>query len=174
MIYTITHSKIRFEYLCPKPSDINIEDIAHSLSHICRFTGHTKFHASVAQHSLILSRLVSPENALWALLHDGAECYLNDLSSPLKKVINGNYNFLHDLFLERICEKFHLPKEEPEEVRRMDRILTVNELWQLIDDSYEEEGIPRLDITIEQIDPPEAKLRFLERFIELYDQHITK
>lgn len=164
MIYTVTHSKVRFEYLNPKVSDINLEDIAHSLSQICRFTGHTIFPYSVSQHSCILSELVHEENQLWALFHDAPECFMNDLSSPLKKIINGNYGFLHDLFARRICEKFNLPYEEPEEVRVLDRILTINELWQLIDDSYEEEGIPRLDIKIIPWEAKRAKQAFYDHY----------
>lgn len=164
MIYTILHSKTRFDYLNPKVGDIHLEDIAHSLSHICRFTGHTISHFSVSQHSIILSGLVSEENRLWALFHDAPETYVNDLSSPLKKIINGNYGFLHDLFMRRICEKFNLPYEEPEEVKVLDRILTINELWQLIDDSYEEDGIPHLDIKIIPWEAKRAKQAFYDHY----------
>ena len=38
--------------LDPKPEDICIEDIAHALSNICRFTGHTKKFYSVGEHSI--------------------------------------------------------------------------------------------------------------------------
>jgi hypothetical protein len=79
-------------------------------------------------------------------------------------VVNGNYNFLHDLFARRICEKFNLPYEEPEEVKRLDKILTINELWQLIDDTYEEDGIPRLDIKIIPWEAKRAKQAFYDHY----------
>ncbi len=47
----------------PDPDTINIEDIAHHLSMLCRFTGAVKKFYSVAEHSWLLSRFVSPENA---------------------------------------------------------------------------------------------------------------
>lgn len=70
--------------LSPRPQDVQIDDIAHALSKICRFGGHTPYHMSVAQHSVLVSRLVQPELALLALLHDSTEAYVGDVVSPLK------------------------------------------------------------------------------------------
>ena len=45
----------------PDPSQINIEDIAHDLSMLCRFNGQcTKFY-SVAEHSVRMSHEIAPE-----------------------------------------------------------------------------------------------------------------
>lgn len=35
--------------------DVNVRDIAHALSNIARWNGHTLFHISVAQHSVLTS-----------------------------------------------------------------------------------------------------------------------
>lgn len=75
--------------LALQPEDICIEDIAHHLSLICRYVGACPFHYSVAQHSLIVSNLMAAQSptreaALAGLLHDAAEAYLNDISSPVK------------------------------------------------------------------------------------------
>lgn len=72
-----------------RPDDICIEDIAHHLSNICRYTGACPKHFSVAQHSLYVSSLMyqaheSYEAALAGLLHDAAEAYFNDIASPVK------------------------------------------------------------------------------------------
>jgi hypothetical protein len=77
-----------------KADDVCLEDIAHALSMICRFNGHTKFHYSVAQHSVHGSLEFCASDidvrhdpllvSKWFLLHDAAEAYLNDMSSPVK------------------------------------------------------------------------------------------
>src|SRR5689334_10911717 len=77
-----TFSGEPFWPLDPQPEDIRIVDIAHALSLQCRFNGHTKFHYSVAQHSLIMSFNVPLQFALEALLHDAAEAYIGDLIRP--------------------------------------------------------------------------------------------
>lgn len=79
----------RFYVVEPRPEDVDIQDIAHALSLICRFNGHTRYHYSVAQHSAYCAQLAmawgcSPLIALYALLHDAAEAYCCDIPRPLK------------------------------------------------------------------------------------------
>ena len=115
--YIITYNKVKFMFNNPRLDSILIDDIAHSLSHICRFTGHVPFHYSVAQHSLIVSRYVSEKNKMWALMHDAPECYVNDLATPVKQFVTGEYIRIHDRIMDKICSKFHIyPRREPEEV----------------------------------------------------------
>jgi uncharacterized protein len=79
--------------------DIDIMDIAHSLSMQCRFAGHIPAFYSVAEHSVVAVRLyaealqVAPDelrgqHAYWSrsiLLHDADEAYLQDLVRPVKE-----------------------------------------------------------------------------------------
>lgn len=70
-----------------RASDIDIRDIAHHLSNICRYTGACPKFYSVAQHSVLVSRMLAehgPAMALAGLLHDAAEYVFNDLASPVK------------------------------------------------------------------------------------------
>jgi len=68
----------------PDPKSICIEDIANALSKICRWGGHISEFYSVAQHSILVSRLCEDENALVGLLHDASEAYYGDMVRPLK------------------------------------------------------------------------------------------
>src|ERR1035441_1601867 len=81
-----TFSGVRFWPLIPNPADIRIEDIAHALSNQCRFGGHTREFYSVAEHSVRVSQLCTPENALWGLLHDASEAYLSDVTAPITEL----------------------------------------------------------------------------------------
>lgn len=90
MSYITTISGIHFDPIEPKEDDINIKDIAHSLSLICRANGHTKYFYSVAQHSIACAkeakeRNESKEVIIGCLLHDASEAYLSDVTRPVKK-----------------------------------------------------------------------------------------
>lgn len=81
-----TYSGGRFYPHDPRPSDVRIDDIAHALSNMCRFTGHCSRFYSVAQHSVLVASLVPKPFRLQALLHDASEAYLVDLPRPLKRL----------------------------------------------------------------------------------------
>jgi hypothetical protein len=88
-----TFSGVGFDLLSPKPGDVRLKDIAHSLAHLNRFVGHTGKGYSVAEHSLWVWLVVSLEHPddyalqLEALLHDAQEAYIGDLSGPLKTTL---------------------------------------------------------------------------------------
>jgi hypothetical protein len=139
-----TASAGQFWPLDPQPDDVNIKDIAASLSRLCRYTGHLPLTESplfsdlapiysVAQHSVLVSRHVSPDAALWGLLHDAAEAYLNDLSRPLKRCLRQLFGDALDRIEEAIAqairERYRVPysPEIAEEVHRADVLVLVTE-----------------------------------------------
>ena len=76
------------------PADaIRIEDIAHHLAQLNRYTGAARRPYSVAEHSLGVVELmrhagvIDPSALLAGLMHDAHEAYTADLSSPMKLVI---------------------------------------------------------------------------------------
>lgn len=67
--------------------DPNIEDIAHALANICRWTGHTSRFYSVAEHCIRAAAIAPPECKLHVLMHDATEAYLGDVATPLKQLL---------------------------------------------------------------------------------------
>ncbi|MDX1570018.1 MAG: hypothetical protein R3200_05985 [Xanthomonadales bacterium] len=79
-----------FDPIDPDPAVIDLRDIAHALSFVPRFGGHSRLFYSVAQHSVLVRDLVAEQCAEdrilgAALLHDAAEAYLLDMPSPIKR-----------------------------------------------------------------------------------------
>src|SRR6478752_7418281 len=89
----------------PTPEMICIEDIAHALSLMCRFGGHTPTLYSVGQHSIHVSKLVGNKHKLAALLHDASEAYFMDIPRPIKKKVL-EYGPIEDKLMKVIAEKF--------------------------------------------------------------------
>lgn len=89
--YIETHSGEFYFLQDPSGVRVHFDDIARSLSRICRFQGHCKEFYSVAQHSVLVAEIVKiwhgdthPYLLKFALLHDAHEAYMADLSLPLK------------------------------------------------------------------------------------------
>lgn len=123
-IYTFTGR--RFWPLQPKAEEVALQDIAHALSNICRFTGHTNHFYSVAQHSVLVSRTVPAEFALWGLLHDASEAYLADISRPVKQQMPF-YQEAERRLEKVIASAFGLPWPMPAAVKEVDTRMLMTE-----------------------------------------------
>lgn len=125
--WILTHSGTHFWPLDPRPEEILIDDIAHSLSNQCRFTGHVRSFYSVAEHSLHVSWLCDEDKveAMWGLLHDASEAYLVDLPRPLKhhSEFGAPYRTVEAGLMRCIAERFSLPPDEPESVSKADKVM---------------------------------------------------
>lgn len=181
-----TASGGRFYPLDPRPREISIEDVAHALSNLCRFTGHVREFYSVAQHCVLVSRWVeevailggaSDEEAralaLEALLHDATEAYLNDVSTPVKRQADlAGYRAAEERLRLAIVERFGLPREESPLVKEGDRALLVAEARDLLPGGTEgfEAYVPSVEWSVRPIWPMSPKLAraaFLGRYQEL-------
>lgn len=133
-----THTGRSFRPLAPVAADIDIRDIAHALSHQCRFSGHVIVHYSVAEHSVRVAELLERWGLprwvqLWGLLHDASEAYLVDIPSPLKSTpIFAGYREAELRLMVAVCERFKLSIIEPDEVRKADAVLVATEARDLM------------------------------------------
>lgn len=87
--YLTTASGQRYRLTGPELDTPRIEDIAHHLAQINRFTGAASRPYSVAEHSLLCEHIAASEGAgpmarLCALMHDAHEAYTSDMASPAK------------------------------------------------------------------------------------------
>ncbi len=110
--YIVTNSGRQFFLERPTLKSINIKDIAHALSLLCRFNGHTKQFYSIAQHSVIVASLVAPKYALFGLLHDASEAYIGDVTSPLKRLLHSAYNPIERRIMDVVARKFGFVMDE--------------------------------------------------------------
>lgn len=112
----------------PRPEDVDIRDIAHALSMICRFTGHVSRFYSVAEHSLLVAKNLPVKYQAFGLLHDASEAYLTDVSGPLKSLVAlAEYKNLEIRATQCIFARFGLPFWIPEQVKSIDRSALVAE-----------------------------------------------
>jgi 5'-deoxynucleotidase YfbR-like HD superfamily hydrolase len=110
--YILTFSGIKFYPMEPRPEDIRIEDIAHSLSLMTRANGHFKHFFSVGQHSVNCAREAEARGytrriQLGCLLHDASESYISDITRPVKQYLNAYY-LIEEKLQRTIYEKFGL------------------------------------------------------------------
>lgn len=161
----------RFYILDPRPQDVALEDIAHALSLLTRFTGHTREFYSVAQHSVLVSRVCDSADAFDGLLHDGSEAYLADMNSPLKRSPEmARYRTAERHVQAAIAEHFGLNPKEPASVKQADRRLLVTEKRDLMAPSPTWEAfadVVPLPETITPWSPARAEREFLDRYAEL-------
>lgn len=143
-----------FDVTNPKPDLICIEDIAHALSNLCRFGGHTEQFFSVAEHSVWVAQNVRHKHKLAALLHDASEAYLVDIPTPIKKLLPDYYRWEYRL-MEVIAEKFGFQYPLHPDVQEADENALRAEWTDII-------NLKATDYTL--LRPQEAERRFLNYF----------
>lgn len=169
-------SGARFNYNKPEESDVTIDDIASALSNVCRFSGHLPRFYSVAQHLVNTSRIVSPENAFTALMHDTAEAFTNDLPTPLKWTLP-IFKELETKIESAMGQKFGFEFPYPPEIKEADTLMLMlekyyvkecNDEWPNYEQYTREYVEPyRQMVDLDSWQPRRAKREFLERFMEL-------
>ena len=160
------HSGTSFaDPLRPQPKEIHIADIAQGLTNESRFAGQRFI--SVAEHSLEVTKYTqilggSPQDCLYALLHDAAEAYLGDLPSWVKKHC-ADYRKFERRYIKAIMTRFGLPIKMPSMVKEADDWALTVETAKYFDCN-----------SIEGRDHIRTKSRFLDRFNNLYWTHLQE
>lgn len=157
----LIHSGILFDVFNPKPEDINIIDIAHALSNLCRYGGHCPNFYSVAQHSVLCSlQPGSLQEQMEFLMHDASEAYLIDLPRPIKRNMS-NYMEIEESLLKVICEHYKLTYPLSKRTHEIDNLILHFEY----DNFY-----TNPNLGFEFWSPGESKRRFIARYNELKSQ----
>ncbi len=152
---------------CLSPEDITIQDIAHALSNLCRFTGHSRTFYSVAQHCVLVSRIVPPPFKLAGLLHDADEAYLGDIAGPTKyRPDMAFYREAGHRIQKTIFEKFGADAGDYTEIKKADTELYEHEKVRLmrpdVAEPYRQPGF-----VFNIVGPYEAEMAFRNEFSQL-------
>ena len=164
----------------PDLGEIDVADIAHHLSLINRYSGATERPYSVAQHCVLVAHSLalakcSREIQFAGLVHDAAEAYLGDITSPVKRRLNslcaGIVDMLEEPVESAIARKLGAIYPWPPEVFDADLRMLVTERRDLLGDiqtrPWGVDVAPHADIQVLPWDATYAEGLWLARFSEL-------
>ena len=142
----MTYTKKMFDPLRPKAELVDIVDIAHALSMLCRANGHFRSFYSVGQHCIncaqeAKARGYSKRLQLACLLHDASEAYLSDVTRPVKAELP-RYKEIEDPLQEMLWHIWlqePLSKEEKAKVFEIDDAILAHEFVNLMGESIVEQ-----------------------------------
>ena len=155
MSYITTFTGKHFDPVNPDMSQVDIIDIAHALSLICRGNGHVQTFFSVGQHCINAAREAaalgySKRLVLACLLHDAGEAYMSDVPRPLKAAMP-EYVQIENRLLDLIYEKYLgsvLTEEEAALVKTIDDDLLYYDLRVLLNE-LSDKPAPKLHIQLD-------------------------
>lgn len=160
----------------PRAEDVHIEDIAHSLARLRRFNGHCQDYLSIAEHSVLVSKIGPDEEALERLLHDAAEFAIGDIISPIKRhpQVAAVIKPIEENIERAIAEAFDLVYPWSPSVHLADRLVVEEEQRRNVARSWRgayrtpdepPEGAEPIELM--RLEPEAAEALFLETFHEL-------
>jgi hypothetical protein len=154
----LVNSGVLFDVFNPEPELIQIEDIGHALSHLCRYGGHTPKFYSVAQHSVYCSYHPGTlKEQMQYLLHDASEAYMVDLPRPIKRNLP-EYRKTEDNLLEVILGFFEVNFPLSDSTHDVDNLILGYEYYNLFEIKNKK---------FDYWNPSKAKQIFVKRYYEL-------
>ena len=156
-------------------NEVDIKVIAHALSLQCRYAGHCKVFYSVAEHSVLMADALYESTgeasvAFEALMHDATEAYVTDIPRPMKAVLP-DFKRMEDEVYKLIADKFDLPPQISELVKKADSQIVKDERAQIMiesDNIWAVDDLDYLNVFIDGLSPTSAEREFLSAFI-FYD-----
>lgn len=93
------------------PGELTYKEVAHSLAHINRYSGHTCRPYSVAEHSLLCATIANAMGAsaahqLCVLMHDAHESIVGDVTSPVKQMIGPAWGAFEGQIQHQVLRSF--------------------------------------------------------------------
>jgi len=173
-----TFSKAKLDPWNPDPDQIRMIDIAHALSHICRFGGHCTEFYSVAQHCVLVSEYLWEKTkdivvSCAGLLHDASEAYMVDMPNPIKARLP-DYIKVEENLLSVIYKKFQIAPCTTF-VKNADMVLLATEARDLMDDPQDWNlNIKPWSVVINPVGPRQARNLFSERWKYFRDNNILE
>ncbi|MGM9936513.1 MAG: phosphohydrolase [Candidatus Ornithomonoglobus sp.] len=172
--YITTFTGKHFYPLKPDYRDINIEDIAHSLSLLCRANGHYKEFYSVADHCIdcayeALARGLDNYTALICLLHDACEAYISDIPRPVRADLNG-INEIENKLLTAIYHALagqSPTQEQCRSVKEIDDCMLYHEFLAKMGEPLKFCGTMRSDRSFATRAPSESEMEYIELYNKL-------
>jgi hypothetical protein len=162
-----------FDFTDMSDNVLDIYEIGTALSKLCRYTGHCNRFYSVAQHSILVSHLVPPEIALEGLLHDAAEAYLGDVSSPLKQLLPEYQQIesrVEDWFIDTSQINIHIEgvKKADLEALALEKLYLLpnrDDLWEVLQGV--EVRMEHAPLLLCELTPEQAEHMFHARYLHL-------
>lgn len=158
--------------------EIRIDDIAHSLSNICRYNGHSEKFYSVAEHSVLVANCLlkmghDMNTCLWGLLHDAPETYIGDIPAPLKcyPLVTDRFEEIEGDLMYRIANRFGVSGGMiPEVVDTVDKSMYYYEAKELLCSRGYSAPVFTLRLPVDRLflwTPEQAFEQFMNLFIYL-------
>lgn len=170
------HSGAWFDFAAPHNGSFTIEDVAHGLAHICRYSGQCSRFYSVAEHSLLVSD-VATGFEYEALLHDAAEAFIGDITRPLKQMLPDFKRIEADV-QKAVLERFGVEGPMPPEIKDADLRVLAAEQRQIMPPGTDEwlagRNIQPASVFVRHLSPEAAKAEWLGRFEALLQARNVK
>lgn len=151
---------VRFDIINPDYKLIKLYDVALSLSNLCRFNGHVESFYSVAEHCINVAEAVKamghPEEVVRAaLMHDAAEAFCSDVTTPFKAYLGKRYKRIEHKLEVAIGKQFGIDFD-----RCHDIVKFFDKDLYKVENNHLKHGIK--DFRIKCLQPKSAKIAFLD------------